>query len=96
LPTYARTQRFFRDWNSLGPDERKAFRDAVKEFIEGLATGQFRKGLRVGRIEGTDFFEMTWQGGNGRATFEYGPEVHPGEPHVIWRRIGGHDIFRNP
>jgi hypothetical protein len=32
----------------------------------------------------------------GRATFEYGDEVRPGEPHVIWRRVGTHDIFGDP
>ncbi|MGH3695333.1 MAG: hypothetical protein ACRDRX_15325 [Pseudonocardiaceae bacterium] len=40
-------------------------------------------------------WEMTWVP-DGRATFEYGPEKHPGEPHVIWRRVGTHGIFRQP
>jgi hypothetical protein len=38
---------------------------------------------------------MTWAS-NGRATWQYGPEQRPGERHVIWRRIGTHDIFRAP
>jgi hypothetical protein len=38
---------------------------------------------------------MTWAA-DGRATFEYGQEVRPGEAHIIWRRIGTHDIFRRP
>jgi hypothetical protein len=33
---------------------------------------------------------------NGRATWQYGLEIRPDEPHVIWRRIGTHEIFRNP
>jgi hypothetical protein len=36
----------------------------------------------------------TWAA-EGRATFEYADEVH-GEPHIVWRRIGTHDIFRRP
>ncbi len=32
----------------------------------------------------------------GRATLEYGVEVPPGTPHVIWRRIGTHDILTGP
>ncbi len=32
----------------------------------------------------------------GRATFKYGTEVRPGTPHVIWRRIGTHDILTGP
>jgi hypothetical protein len=39
--------------------------------------------------------ELTWAP-NGRATFEYGDELHPGDPHIIWRRIGTHGIFRKP
>jgi hypothetical protein len=38
---------------------------------------------------------MTWAP-DGRATFEYGLERLPGEPHVIWCRVGAHDIFRQP
>lgn len=30
---------------------------------------------------------------NGRALFRYGPEKQSGEPHIIWERIGGHDIY---
>jgi len=37
----------------------------------------------------------SWSG-DGRATFHYGPEQRPGEPHIVWRRIGGHDILKNP
>jgi hypothetical protein len=47
-------------------------------------------------IEGAPgIFEMTWAP-DGRATFEYGKETTPGEPHIIWRRVGGHDIFGTP
>ncbi len=38
---------------------------------------------------------MTWAP-NGRATFQYGDEATPGETHVIWRRIGTHDILGQP
>ena len=97
MPTYEATERFWRDWNNLSKDERRAFRHAVQEFVEDLAAGRFRKGLRVRRVEGTgSVWEMTWEGGNGRATFEYGPEIQVGKRHVIWRRVGGHAIFRNP
>ena len=64
--------------------------------MHDLAVGQFRRGLRVKRVQGTPtIFELTWAG-DGRATFEYGPERIPGEPHVIWRRIGDHAIFGRP
>lgn len=34
---------------------------------------------------------------DGRATWQYGPEVRPGEPHAVWRRhIDTHAILHNP
>lgn len=41
-------------------------------------------------------WEITWEGNDGRATFRYGPEVRAGKKHIIWRRIGGHEIFEQP
>jgi len=37
---------------------------------------------------------MTWEYHDGRAIFRYGEEV-PGKagPHIIWERIGGHEIL---
>lgn len=40
-------------------------------------------------------YELTWAP-DGRATFEYGPEQRPGEPHIIWRRTGTHEILKAP
>lgn len=97
MPTYDTAERFWRDYDKLSAQERKAFRAAVKDFVKDLPAGKFRAGLRVKGVEGAEgVFEMTWLGGNGRATFEYGEELSKGDPHIIWRRIGGHDIFRNP
>ncbi|HWY18304.1 MAG TPA: hypothetical protein VNY27_06280 [Solirubrobacteraceae bacterium] len=38
---------------------------------------------------------MTWAA-DGRATFRYGLEVLPGEPHIVWLRIGKHAILDDP
>ncbi len=57
---------------------------------------EFRPSLRVKGVQGRPgVFEMTWAP-DGRATWQYGPQLLPGEPHVIWRRIGTHDVFRRP
>jgi hypothetical protein len=33
---------------------------------------------------------------DGRATFTFAPPVREGKPHVILRRIGGHDVLDRP
>ncbi|HEX6844700.1 MAG TPA: hypothetical protein VF235_06235 [Actinomycetota bacterium] len=96
MPTYDRTRRFDRDYAALSPEDRARVKAALRKFLEDLPTGRFRPGLRVKGIQGADgIFEMSWAG-DGRATFEYGDEHRPGEPHIVWRRIGGHGIFADP
>jgi len=97
VPTYAWLARFGADFDRLTPAQQSAFLSAVVQFVEDLRTGgEFRKGLRVKGVQGTaGVFEMTWAG-DGRATFEYGDAVVSGQPHVIWRRVGTHDIFKQP
>lgn len=69
----------------------------VAKFVADLKAGRRpRRGLRVRGVAGyPGIFEITWAP-DGRATFDYGEAVHPGERHVIWRRVGTHDIFDNP
>jgi len=33
---------------------------------------------------------------DGRATFTLGSPVRGSEPHIIWRRIGGHQVLERP
>lgn len=48
------------------------------------------------RVQGTrDVWELSYSG-DGRATFRYGAEVKPGETHIEWLRIGGHEILSRP
>jgi hypothetical protein len=95
MPTYDVLASFWRDWRSLTPQQQLAFLEALQQFVADLRAGRFRPGLRVKRVRGyPGVWEMTWVA-DGRATFEYGEEIQ-GEPHVIWRRIGTHDIFRRP
>lgn len=97
MPTFQTTPRFDRDWKHLTSDSRARFRRVVaNEFVPDLTTGVFRAGLRVKGVEAApNVFEMTWAP-DGRATFSYGSSQRPGEPHVIWRRIGTHEVFRDP
>ncbi len=97
MPTFAYTPTFGKDFALLDPADEQRFRRKVREeFVSDLEAGKFRAGLRVKGVHGAQgVFEMTWAP-DGRATFEYGEEQIAGEPHVIWRRVGTHDVFRSP
>src|SRR5215213_4084368 len=96
MPTYEQEPRFRRDLKRLTREQRDAFRAAVRQLLEDLPSRRFRAGLRVKAVRSAaGVYELTWAP-DGRATFEYGPEKRPGHRHVIWRRIGTHDIFDEP
>ncbi|MEU1676820.1 hypothetical protein ABZ752_33030 [Streptomyces roseifaciens] len=93
MPTYETLPRFTADLDRLTPEQRRAFRRA---FVPDLRAGRFRAGLRIKRVRrAPGIYELTWSGG-GRATWSYGTERIQGAQHIVWRRIGGHDIFTGP
>ncbi|MGH2610264.1 MAG: hypothetical protein ACRDHF_14375 [Tepidiformaceae bacterium] len=96
MPTHFEVERFMRDWNALTPNQRARFHRVLVGFREDVGSGTFRRSLRVKGVQGRPgVFEMSWAR-NGRAHWMYGPEVHPGLPHIIWLRIGTHEIFDRP
>ncbi|MGW2657036.1 hypothetical protein ACWC1D_25690 [Streptomyces sp. NPDC001478] len=97
MPTYEALPRFAADHRRLTPEQRRAFHRVVTRcFVPDLrAGGQFRAGLRVKRVRCVrGVYELTWSGG-GRATWSYGT-VRTRGAHIVWRRIGTHDIFSSP
>ena len=96
-PTYEMLDDIEYDWMRLTPSQREQFRIARAQMIADLRSGEgFRKGLRVKGVKGAPgVFEMTWAP-DGRATFSFGREQRQGEVHIVWRRIGTHDIFTRP
>lgn len=96
MPTFETLPRFERNWRNLTSHQRTLFRKVILEaFVPDLMAPDrpFRAGLRVkGVAAHPGVFEMTWDN-DGRATFSYGDERIPGQPHVIWRRIGILAIF---
>jgi hypothetical protein len=97
MPTHSKDPTFWRDWQRLSSAEQEHFHEARRKFVHDLKTGQgFRKSLRVKGVQGhAGIFEMMWAP-DGRATFAYGTSPIAGDVHIIWRRIGSHDIFQNP
>jgi len=97
VPTWSKTESFREDYRGLTATNKKKFKKAVADFVADLKKGRgFRKGLRVKGVQGAGgVFEMTWAK-DGRATFQYGPELKPKDPHIVWRRCGSHAIFKKP
>ncbi len=98
MPTRRVLPWFWREWDRITPQQQRAFREAVGIFIADLAKGGhgFNPRLRVKRMQGhPGVWEMSWAP-DGRATFEYGDEVHAGQAHIIRRRVGTRSIFRRP
>ena len=84
------------EFRDLPAPLRALFLAAVVQLVADLRSGhQPRHSLRVKRLQSVPgVWELSWAA-DGRATFQYGRERIPGETHIIWRRIGSHDIFRN-
>lgn len=96
------------DYSRLSDDEKRLFRTAVgdfsracDQFVESGARARWPASLRVKKVQGAPgVWEMAWSfaGLDGRATWEWttvatGDAKHPA---VLWRRVGGHAIFKAP
>jgi len=100
---YERAERFKAEFQRLSRQEQRLFLDAVRLINDAYeARGAsplpaWPASLRIGQLGGhPGIHELTWSfaGPDGRATFEF-VEVE-GEVAIRWRRIGHHDIFRDP
>lgn len=98
MPTFEALARFDREFRRLPRDLQRAFLEMLPVFIAALRTSppEFPPTLRIKRVQGSGgVWEITFAP-DGRATFVYGTEVTAGVPNVIWRRIGTHDVLRDP
>lgn len=99
MPTHERPDRFIRDFLRLSDDDAELFLSVVlNDFVPAIDAGRpFPGGLRIKGVQGASgIWEMTWEMSNGRATFEFGQQIQAGRPHIVWRRVGGHNIFGDP
>jgi len=90
MATFETLPHFEASWVKLTRGQQDAFRAVVLEAFEpDLMTPDhpFRRSLRVRLVTGQPgLFEMAWSH-DGRATFSYGAEREPGQPHVVWQEI---------
>lgn len=99
MPTFHTLLAFERDYKRLTPGQQAQFADCLRKFVSDLQDMEagrrhnVRTGLRVKRVQGLEgIYEITWASG-GRALFSWGEEQVPGKRHIVWARIGGHEIL---
>jgi len=97
LPTYDRDPRFDREFARLSAAEVRAFLRAKNRFVAALKEGRpFEAGLGIEEMRGHPGVYEFHFSASGRATFHYGTEARGADAYIIWRRIGGHEIYREP
>jgi len=97
-PTFDRLAQFKRDYVRLTSTQRELFRAAVKKFVAPLSTtppGDIGEPLVRELKEHPGFFEMRFAR-DARAIYTFGKAVRPGQPHVVWCRIGSDDALDRP
>jgi hypothetical protein len=96
-PTYEATVGFAREFARLSREQDRAFRQAIAKLVAALRDGREPpNSLRIKRVQGAKgVWELSYSG-DGRATFRYGTEIKSGERHIVWLRVGGHDILVRP
>ena len=102
MPTHEETTAFQRDRTRLTEEQVERLKARLADFITDLLDMEagrrswFRPGLRVKKLSGRpDVYEMSWAA-NGRATFAMGNPIVAGKLHIVWLRVGSHDILRRP
>ena len=97
-PTFDRLAQFKRDYARLTSAQRELFCAAVKKFVAPLSTtppGDVGEPLVRELKEHPGFFEMRFAR-DARAIYTFGTAVRPGQPHVVWCRIGNNDALDRP
>lgn len=97
MPTYAWQARFMREYRALARQDKVAFRRAKDRFVAVLRMDRPPEaGLGIAEMAGhPGVYEFRYSA-SGRARFSYGTTARGSDAHVIWRRIGGHEIYREP
>jgi hypothetical protein len=105
MPTYECRSSFWNDYGRLTVEQQKRFKQVCADFVTLLrrweaekrsGAPRFPPSFGVKRMAGHGAIQEFAWAPDGRCTWEFGEPQQPGRFHVIWRRIGTHDIYRNP
>lgn len=98
MPTFDRLALFKREYRKLTPEQQARFKVAVAKLVAALS--RTPAGLPgeplVNPLAGHHHVYELRFAPDGRATFTFGEPVREGQAHIIWRRIGGHDVLARP
>jgi hypothetical protein len=101
---YRTSSAFDRDFARLPAEHRRLFLSVLREhFLPAIAAGAFSgtpswpRRLRIHRLTASSVYTLTWNVASprGRGTFHL-DKADDGEPVLVWRRIGDHDIYPDP
>ena len=101
MPTHEELERFRHEYRRLSRDQRAQFRTALRRFRDALQAWELRgmrgppefpAGLRVKAFYAEECWELTWAA-DGRALWNYGAKRREGRCHIVWLRVGSHEIF---
>jgi hypothetical protein len=97
MPTHKELPEFLNAYRRLSQADKDAFQRARREFVRAWKEKrafprEFPAHLGIKRNQSKKLWEFRF-GPDKRALFDLGKEQEPGEAHIIWREIGGHDIY---
>lgn len=98
MPTFDRLALFKREYRKLTPEQKDRFKVAVEKLVTALKQKppSLPGDPLIHPLSGHHgVYELRFAP-DGRATFTFGSPVRGSEPHIIWRRIGGHEVLERP
>ncbi|MBA3826288.1 MAG: hypothetical protein H0X24_20605 [Ktedonobacterales bacterium] len=96
MPKYDTLPGFMREFNKLSHEQQQLFLEAVRAIIVSLRLTQKLPGSPlIKKMTDYEIYEVRWAP-NGRATFHLEPDPSGNEMIVVWRHIGGHEIYKHP
>lgn len=96
MTQYRPTEPFWKAYAQLPAEVKEKAREAFRLFREGAEHPPFQPSLRIRKMQG---HPDIWEGHVTRQyvfTFHIETDTETGETIYVFRRIGTHDIYRQP